>query len=92
MSNHLSAQGRLDPKGGLHCVWCENKTWTPSIGIFDAPKMVKNRLELRKLWPLLVERVKNTKKQTTEHYKADTRSPKKTLSVALLVLEFKDEL
>jgi hypothetical protein len=54
--------------------------------------MVKNRLELRKLWPLLVERVKNTKKQTTEHYKADTRSPKKTLSVALLVLEFKDEL
>jgi hypothetical protein len=23
---NLSAQGRLDPKGKLHCFWCPNKT------------------------------------------------------------------
>jgi len=26
MSDHLSAQGRLDPRGGLCCFWCPSKT------------------------------------------------------------------
>jgi len=26
VTEHLSAQGRPDPKGGLHCFWCPNKT------------------------------------------------------------------
>jgi len=56
---HLSTQGKLDPRGGLCCFWCPNKTLTPPIGafgalkihlkVFDALKIVKNRLQLRKL-------------------------------------------
>jgi hypothetical protein len=26
MSDHLSASGRPDPRGGLHCFWCPDKT------------------------------------------------------------------
>jgi hypothetical protein len=26
MRDHLSAQGRPDPRGGLHCFWSPNKT------------------------------------------------------------------
>jgi hypothetical protein len=50
---------------------------TLSNGVFDALNIVKNRLKLRKLQPLPIERVRNTKKQTTEHYKAGSQSPKK---------------
>jgi hypothetical protein len=28
VTKHLSARGMLDPKGGLHCFQCSNKTWT----------------------------------------------------------------
>jgi len=70
MSDRLSAQGRLDPRGGLHCFWYPNKTWAPSIGASGALKIIKNGLELRKLWSLKVKGVKNSKKQTTEHFKA----------------------
>ncbi len=28
VSEHFSAQGRPDPRGGLWCFWCPNKTWT----------------------------------------------------------------
>jgi hypothetical protein len=52
MSNHLSAQGRLDPRGGLHCFWCPNKTWTLAIGASDALKIVKNELKFRKVMAL----------------------------------------
>jgi hypothetical protein len=51
VTEHLSTQGRPDPKGGLHCSWCSNKTSTPPIGPLGALKIVKNGLELRKLWP-----------------------------------------
>jgi hypothetical protein len=44
-----------------------------------------------------VERVKNSKKKTTKHYKANTTKlkfnpAKKNLYVALLLLKFKDDL
>jgi hypothetical protein len=42
-----------------------------------ALKMIKNGLELRKLWAPKVKGVKTSKKQTTECYKADSQSPKK---------------
>jgi hypothetical protein len=51
VTEHLSAQGRPDPKGGLRCSWCSNKTSTSPIGPPGALKIVKNGLELRKLWP-----------------------------------------
>jgi hypothetical protein len=31
--------------------------------------MIKNGIELRKLWPLKIDRAKNSKKQTTKCYK-----------------------
>jgi len=70
MSDHLSTQGRLDPKGGLCYFWCPNKTRIPLIDASGELKIVKNRSELRKLQPPKVEGVKNSEKHATEHYKA----------------------
>jgi hypothetical protein len=50
VTRHLNAQGRLDPRGGLHFFLCPNKTWTLPISAFGAPKIVKNGIKLRKLW------------------------------------------
>jgi hypothetical protein len=52
MGAHISTYGRLDPRRGLRCLRCPNITWTPPIGAFGALKIIKNWLELRKLWPL----------------------------------------
>jgi hypothetical protein len=65
----LSAQGRLDPRGKLCCLWCPKKTWTPPLGASETLTIVENRLETRKLWPLKVKGTKNSKKQIIEHYK-----------------------
>ncbi len=48
VTEHLNAQGSLDPRGGLCCFWCPNKTWTSSLGTFDTLTIVENRLEMRK--------------------------------------------
>jgi hypothetical protein len=32
MTKHLSAQGRLNPRGGLCCFWRPNKTGTSPLG------------------------------------------------------------
>jgi hypothetical protein len=69
MTRHLNAQCKQDPRGGLCCFWCSNKTWTPLIGTYGALKIIKNGIGLRKLWPPKVEGVKNSKEQTTECYK-----------------------
>jgi hypothetical protein len=42
VTKHLSAQGRLNPKGGLHCFWYPNKTWTPPIDAYGTLKPIKN--------------------------------------------------
>jgi len=42
--------------------------------------------------PPKLERVKNSKKQTTKHYKANSWTLKSNLYVAMLLLEFKDDL
>jgi hypothetical protein len=47
------------------------------VGAFDALIFFKNGLEMRKLCSPKVEGVKNSKKQTTEHYKAGFLTPKK---------------
>jgi hypothetical protein len=47
---HLSVQGKPDSRGGLCCFWTPNKTQT-SIDAFDALKIIKNKIKLRKLWP-----------------------------------------
>jgi hypothetical protein len=64
VSKHLSAQGRPVPRGGLHCFWSSNKTWTPPLGASVALKIFKNGLEMRKLERLKVEGVKNWKNKS----------------------------
>jgi hypothetical protein len=44
----------------------------PPIGAYGALKIIKNILELRKLQPLKVEAIKNSKKQIIEHYKTNS--------------------
>jgi hypothetical protein len=55
MFKHLTAQGKPDPRGGVCCFWTPNKNQT----FLDALKIIKNKIELKKLWPLKVERNKN---------------------------------
>jgi len=49
---HLSTRGRLDPKGGalLFLISKQNLT-PPPLGTSDTLIIVKNGLEMRKLWP-----------------------------------------
>jgi hypothetical protein len=56
-------------KGCCDHIFCPNsqvvlfsnyKTWTPPIDAFDVLKIVKNELELTKLWSPKVEGVKNS--------------------------------
>jgi hypothetical protein len=87
-------QGRLDPRGGLRCFWCPNKTGASPVGASDTLTIVENRLEMRKFWSSrVVKGVKNSKKtnhQTLQRL-VSLRS-KTSLHVSLLLLEFKDDL
>jgi hypothetical protein len=47
VTEHLSAQCRPDPRGGLNCLWCANKTWTPPLEasdtlVIDETKQIRN--------------------------------------------------
>jgi hypothetical protein len=93
VTKHLSAQGRPDPWGGLHCFWCQNKTWTSSLSASDTLTIIKNELGIRKLRPPKVKGFKNSKTQTTEHYKGWFSNTKQnSLYIALFIVEFQDDL
>jgi hypothetical protein len=64
VTEHLSTQGRPDPRGRLCCFWCPNKTWTPPLGASDTRTIIGNRLEMRKLQP---PQVKGQKLKKTDH-------------------------
>ncbi len=45
------------------------KNLKPSSWCSNMLKIIEKKLEMRKLWPLKVKGVKNSKKKTIEHYK-----------------------
>ncbi len=51
MIEHLSVQGKPDSRGGLHCLWCPNKTWTLPLGTSDTLIMVQNELKKENYGP-----------------------------------------
>jgi hypothetical protein len=46
---HLSSHGWLDPRGGLHCLWCPNKTWTPPLGTSNTLTIIKKQIRNEKV-------------------------------------------
>jgi hypothetical protein len=74
VTKHLSAQGRLDPRGGLCCFWCPNKNWNPWPS--DTLTIIKNELEMRKLQPLKIQGAQNSKNKSPNTTKTDSQTPK----------------
>ncbi len=63
------------------------------LAAYDTLTIFEKGLEMRKLQPPKVKGVKNSKKQTTEHYQSQfLNTQKKSLYVAALLLEFIDDL
>jgi hypothetical protein len=84
LTEHLSTQGKPDPRGGLHSNVQNNLT--PFS--FDTLTIVENGLEMRKLWPPKVKGVKNSKNKPPNIRKVSSRTPKKFLvccSIAIRV-------
>jgi hypothetical protein len=72
-----------------------HKTWTSSLGTSNTLTIIENILEMRKLQPPKVKGVKNSKNQTTKHYKGRFSNIKFLFiyfNVALFLLESKDDL
>jgi len=62
MNNHLSTQGKLDPRGGsILLVFKQNLN--PSYWCIWCTKIIKSKLKLRKLQPPKVEGIKNSKRK-----------------------------
>ncbi len=67
----------------------------PPLGEFDALFFFKKKKETRESTPPPIAGVKNWKKKTTEHYKADSRTPQKLFvycSIAIIVQRWFMEL
>jgi hypothetical protein len=81
--------GRIQGEGLI----VSKQTWTPPIGASGTTKIIKNKIELKKLWPPKIEKIKNSKKQTIEHYKGWFLNTQKNSSyVTLFLLVFKNYL
>ncbi len=74
VSKYLSTQGRPDPRGGLCCFGCLDKTSTSLICTFGALKIVKG--------------VKNTKNKSLKATKPIPEHPKHSLCIVFSLLDF----
>jgi hypothetical protein len=59
VTEHLSVQGRPDPREGSAVSGVKKKNWTSPHGASDTLTIVENGLEIKKLWPPKVHGVKN---------------------------------
>jgi len=59
------------------------------IAAFDAIKIIKIGIELKKLWPFKIKGVKTSKKQTTKYYKGQFPNTKKN---PCMLLKLKNDL
>jgi hypothetical protein len=73
---HLSAQGRPDPSGGLIVSGVKTKTWTSPIWAFHALKIFKNGRIFRKLQP---PKIRGQELKETNHLTYLTKVDSQTL-------------
>jgi hypothetical protein len=93
VTEHLSTQGRPDPKGGLCCSWCSNKTSTPLIGPPDALKIIKKRIRIEKVMAPKVEGSTTQKNKPPNVTKLVLKHSKNSLKICCSVaIKFKDDL
>jgi hypothetical protein len=67
MYEHLMAQRKLNPRGGLYCWWCSKISGNPFASTFDTPKITKNKASMKKLWPPNVGGVKGRNGKFQKH-------------------------
>jgi hypothetical protein len=87
VTKHLNAQGRSDPRGGLSCFWCPNKTWTSPLEASHTLTVVESGLEMRKLGPLKIKRSRTHKKNKPLNItKVNSWTPKNFLLCCYVVI------
>jgi len=88
----LKHLGQARSKGTTPLFLVFKQNLTPSIRASRALRIIRNGIKLRKLWPPKVEGVKTPKNKPLNVTKTSSQTPKKSLYVVLLILEFKDDL
>jgi hypothetical protein len=82
----LECLGQAKSKGKAPLFLVSKQNLTLFIDTFKALKFVKNGIELRKLCPLKLEGVKNSKNEPSNITKANFQRPKKILIYRFVVI------